>query len=116
MLHTIRCTLHDERCMLHDALCMLYCYTLHATCCTLLAARCTLQAYEWFHTGAVSGLQYVKDLDNSNVFITGACTKGLQVCASVGAGGLRTCVLVWLRLSVSSPAAVWASLCVCARA
>ena len=37
------------------------------------------EAYEWFHTGAVSGIQYVKDLDNSNVFITGACTKGLQV-------------------------------------
>ena len=36
------------------------------------------EAYEWFHTGAVSGLQYVKDLDNSNCFFTGACTKGLQ--------------------------------------
>ncbi len=92
----IRCTQHVVRCLLHDAY--------------------TLQAYEWFHTGAVSGLQYVKDLDNSNVFITGACTKGLQVCTCVGAGGLRTCVLVWLRLSVSAPAAVCASLCVCARA
>ena len=37
------------------------------------------EAYEWFHDGAVSGIQYVKDLENSNVFITGACTKGLQV-------------------------------------
>jgi aminotransferase len=36
------------------------------------------EAYEWFHAGAVSGLQYVKDIENSNVFITGACTKGLQ--------------------------------------
>ena len=36
------------------------------------------EAYEWFHTGSVSGLEYVKDLENSNVFITGACTKGLQ--------------------------------------
>lgn len=36
------------------------------------------EAYEWFHTPAVSGIQYVKDLENSNVFITGACTKGFQ--------------------------------------
>lgn len=37
------------------------------------------EAYEMFHTsGSVSGLAHVKDLDNSNVFITGACTKGLQ--------------------------------------
>jgi len=37
------------------------------------------EAYEMFHeSGGVSGLQYVKDLDNSNVFLTGACTKGLQ--------------------------------------
>jgi len=36
------------------------------------------EAYEWFHEGSVSGMQYVKDLENSNVFITGACTKGLQ--------------------------------------
>ncbi|MCA9320260.1 MAG: aminotransferase class I/II-fold pyridoxal phosphate-dependent enzyme, partial [Planctomycetes bacterium] len=26
----------------------------------------------------VSGIAYVKDLDNSNVFLAGACTKGLQ--------------------------------------
>ena len=31
-----------------------------------------------FHTPSVSGIQYVKDLDNSNIFIAGACTKGLQ--------------------------------------
>merc|ERR1719440_1773245 len=36
------------------------------------------EAYEMYHSPSVSGLQYVKDLDNSNVFITGACTKGLQ--------------------------------------
>ena len=31
-----------------------------------------------FHSPSVSGIQYVKDLDNSNIFIAGACTKGLQ--------------------------------------
>ncbi len=36
------------------------------------------EAYEMFHSPSVSGLQYVRDLDNSNVFISGACTKGLQ--------------------------------------
>lgn len=36
------------------------------------------EAYEMFHSPSVSGIQYVKDLDNSNVFITGACTKGFQ--------------------------------------
>ena len=37
------------------------------------------EAYEMFHaSGGVSGLRYVKDLDNSNVFLAGACTKGLQ--------------------------------------
>lgn len=36
------------------------------------------EAYEMFHTPSVSGIQYVKDLDNSNVFLSGACTKGLQ--------------------------------------
>lgn len=36
------------------------------------------EAYEMFHSPAVSGIQYVNDLENSNVFITGACTKGLQ--------------------------------------
>jgi len=36
------------------------------------------EAYEMFHSPNVSGIQYVTDLENSNVFITGACTKGLQ--------------------------------------
>lgn len=37
------------------------------------------EAYEMFHhRRGVSGIQYVKDLDNSNVFLAGACTKGLQ--------------------------------------
>ena len=36
------------------------------------------EAYEMFHTPSVSGIQFVKDLDGSNVFIAGACTKGLQ--------------------------------------
>ena len=36
------------------------------------------EAYEMYHTPSVSGLQFVKDLDNSNVFLSGACTKGLQ--------------------------------------
>merc|ERR1719203_594138 len=36
------------------------------------------EAYEMFHSPNVSGIEYVKDLENSNVFITGACTKGLQ--------------------------------------
>lgn len=36
------------------------------------------EAYEMFHSPPVSGLQYVRDLDHSNVFVVGACTKGLQ--------------------------------------
>jgi aspartate/methionine/tyrosine aminotransferase len=37
------------------------------------------EAYEMFHhSGGVSGIRHVKDLDNSNVFLAGACTKGLQ--------------------------------------
>ncbi len=43
------------------------------------------EAYEMFHSPAVSGLQYVKDLDNSNVFLSGACTKGLQ-CPGIRVG------------------------------
>ena len=43
------------------------------------------EAYEMFHSsGGVSGLKYVKDLENSNVFIAGACTKGLQCRHSSG--------------------------------
>ena len=37
------------------------------------------EAYEMFHSSkGVSGIRYVKDLDDSNVFLAGACTKGLQ--------------------------------------
>eukprot|EP00449_Zooxanthella_nutricula_P011297 CAMPEP_0198496796 /NCGR_PEP_ID=MMETSP1462-20131121/6053_1 /TAXON_ID=1333877 /ORGANISM="Brandtodinium nutriculum, Strain RCC3387" /LENGTH=427 /DNA_ID=CAMNT_0044225641 /DNA_START=67 /DNA_END=1350 /DNA_ORIENTATION=- len=36
------------------------------------------EAYEMYHSPSVSGIQYVKDLNNSNVFLAGACTKGLQ--------------------------------------
>ena len=36
------------------------------------------EAYEMFHSPSVSGIEFVKDLDRSNVFIAGACTKGLQ--------------------------------------
>merc|ERR1712190_183267 len=36
------------------------------------------EAYEMFNSPNVSGIQYVKDIDNSNIFISGACTKGLQ--------------------------------------
>lgn len=36
------------------------------------------EAYEMFHSPSVSGIEFVKDLDNSNVFLSGACTKGLQ--------------------------------------
>jgi len=36
------------------------------------------EAYEMFHSPSVSGIQFVQDLDRSNVFIAGACTKGLQ--------------------------------------
>lgn len=43
------------------------------------------EAYEMFHSPNVSGIQYVKDLENSNVFITGACTKGLQ-CPGIRVG------------------------------
>jgi len=44
------------------------------------------EAYEMYHsTGGVSGIQYVKDLDNSNIFLAGACTKGLQ-CPGIRVG------------------------------
>jgi len=36
------------------------------------------EAYEMYHSPAVSAIQYVEDLDNSNIFLAGACTKGLQ--------------------------------------
>jgi aspartate/methionine/tyrosine aminotransferase len=44
------------------------------------------EAYEFFHeSGGVSGIEYVKDLENSNVFIAGAATKGLQ-CPGIRVG------------------------------
>lgn len=36
------------------------------------------EAYELFHDEPVSALQYVKDIDESNVIVIGAATKGLQ--------------------------------------
>lgn len=36
------------------------------------------EAYEMYHSPSVSGIQYVKDINNSNVFLSGACTKGFQ--------------------------------------
>jgi aspartate/methionine/tyrosine aminotransferase len=38
------------------------------------------EAYEFFHDGsAVSAMQYVGDINNTNLFVVGAATKGLQV-------------------------------------
>jgi aminotransferase len=43
------------------------------------------EAYEFFHKdGPVSAMQFVRDIDSSNIFVVGAATKGLQ------APGLRT--------------------------
>lgn len=36
------------------------------------------EAYEMFHSPSVSGIEFVDDIDNSNIFLAGACTKGLQ--------------------------------------
>ena len=36
------------------------------------------EAYELFHSPPVSALQYVNDIDETNIFIAGAATKGLQ--------------------------------------
>ena len=36
------------------------------------------EAYEMFHSPSVSGIEFVQDIDNSNVFLAGACTKGFQ--------------------------------------
>ena len=33
------------------------------------------EAYEMFHSPSVSGIEFVQDLDNSNVFLAGACTN-----------------------------------------
>ncbi len=36
------------------------------------------EAYEFFHDEPVSAMQYVDDIDSSNLFVVGAATKGLQ--------------------------------------
>ena len=36
------------------------------------------EAYEFFHTPPISSLQFVKNINNSNIFVAGAATKGLQ--------------------------------------
>ena len=36
------------------------------------------EAYEMFHSPSVSGIEFVNDIDSSNIFFSGACTKGLQ--------------------------------------
>ena len=36
------------------------------------------EAYEMFHSPSVSGIEFIKDIDSSNIFLSGACTKGLQ--------------------------------------
>ena len=36
------------------------------------------EAYEFFHNPRISSLQFVKDINNSNIFVAGAATKGLQ--------------------------------------
>jgi len=36
------------------------------------------EAYEMFHSPSDSGIEFVNDIDSSNIFFSGACTKGLQ--------------------------------------
>lgn len=36
------------------------------------------EAYEMFHAPPVSALEFIEDIDNSNLFVAGAATKGLQ--------------------------------------
>ena len=36
------------------------------------------EAYEFFHTPPISSLRFVNDINNSNIFVAGAATKGLQ--------------------------------------
>ena len=36
------------------------------------------EAYELFHSPPVSAMQFIHDIDNSNLFVAGAATKGLQ--------------------------------------
>ena len=37
------------------------------------------EAYEFFHASPESALRYVRDIDQTNLFVVGAATKGLQV-------------------------------------
>eukprot|EP00811_Abedinium_folium_P036992 NODE_9649_length_1408_cov_7.704137.p1 GENE.NODE_9649_length_1408_cov_7.704137~~NODE_9649_length_1408_cov_7.704137.p1 ORF type:complete len:437 (+),score=126.09 NODE_9649_length_1408_cov_7.704137:109-1311(+) len=36
------------------------------------------EAYDMFHNAPVSSLAYIEDINNTNIIVTGACTKGLQ--------------------------------------
>jgi len=36
------------------------------------------EAYELFHNPPISAMQYINNIDNSNIFVSGAATKGLQ--------------------------------------
>ncbi len=36
------------------------------------------EAYELFHSPPISAMRFIKDINNSNFFLTGAATKGLQ--------------------------------------
>ena len=36
------------------------------------------EAYEFFHSPPISSLQFINDINNSNIFVAGAATKGLQ--------------------------------------
>lgn len=52
------------------------------------------EAYEMFHSEPVSALQYVRNIDDSNIIVIGAATKGLQ------APGLRVGWIVTSRKNV----------------
>ena len=52
------------------------------------------EAYELFHTNPVSALAYVDDIDDSDLFVIGAATKGLQ------APGIRVGWLISSRQNV----------------
>lgn len=34
------------------------------------------EAYELFYNEPVSAMKYIEDINKTNVFVTGACTKG----------------------------------------
>lgn len=36
------------------------------------------EAYELFYNEPVSAMKYIEDINKTNVFVTGACTKGFQ--------------------------------------